>query len=146
MSPSGAARPSCSISTAVAVRAVGLSAQTVRMVARRYQQGGVAATIYEQPRTGPKEILSPATKQRLIAMVCSRPPNGSERWTTPLVAGEAIQRKGRPKSAARRFAHCCIPTTSNRREKKAVHRGVDAGVRRADGGRVETLCAADRSA
>src|SRR4051794_5925041 len=32
-------------------------------------------------------------KQRLIAMVCSNPPEGRARWTVRLVAQEAVKRK-----------------------------------------------------
>jgi len=39
------------------------------------------------------ELLDDSQKQRLIAMVCSSPPEGRARWTVRLVAQEAIQRK-----------------------------------------------------
>ncbi len=32
-------------------------------------------------------------KQRIIAMVCSRPPEGEARWTVRLIVEEAIKRK-----------------------------------------------------
>ena len=54
---------------------------------------GLEAAIYEKARSGADEVLTAATKQRIIAMVCSRPPDGAARWTTGLIAEEAIKRK-----------------------------------------------------
>ncbi len=39
------------------------------------------------------EVLDDSQKQRLIAMVCSSPPEGRARWTVRLVAEEAVKRK-----------------------------------------------------
>jgi hypothetical protein len=55
--------------------------------------GGVDAAIYEAPRPGADEVLSPSEKQRIIAMVCSAPPPGAARWNVRLIAEEAIKRK-----------------------------------------------------
>ena len=38
-------------------------------------------------------MLDESQKQRLIAMVCSNPPEGRARWTVRLVAEEAVKRK-----------------------------------------------------
>jgi hypothetical protein len=38
-------------------------------------------------------VLHDNLKQRLIAMVCSNPPQGRARWTVRLVAEEAVKRK-----------------------------------------------------
>src|ERR1039458_10527647 len=42
---------------------------------------------------GAAEVLEDSQKQRLIAMVCSSPPEGRARWTVRLVAQEAVKRK-----------------------------------------------------
>lgn len=70
-----------------------LTAQAIRNVARRYQQGGLERALYEKPRPGAAELLDDSQKQRLIAMVCSSPPEGRARWTVRLVAQEAVKRK-----------------------------------------------------
>jgi hypothetical protein len=49
--------------------------------------------LYERPRPGPAEILEASQKQRIIAMVCSQPPEGRARWTVRLVAEQAVKRK-----------------------------------------------------
>jgi len=44
-------------------------------------------------RPGAAELLDDSQKQRLIAMVCSSPPEGRARWTVRQVAQEAVKRK-----------------------------------------------------
>ncbi len=70
-----------------------LTAQAIRNVGRRYQQGGLDRALYEKQRPGAAEVLDDSQKQRLIAMVCSSPPEGRARWTLRLVAEEAVKRK-----------------------------------------------------
>ena len=53
---------------------VQLTAEAVRNIGRRYQQGGLERALYERPRPGAAEVLDDSQKQRLIAMVCSNPP------------------------------------------------------------------------
>jgi transposase len=70
-----------------------LTPQAIRNVGRRYQQGGLDRALYEKQRPGAAEVLDDSQKQRLIAMVCSSPPEGRARWTVRLVAEEAVKRK-----------------------------------------------------
>jgi putative transposase len=73
--------------------AVQLTAQAIRTIAKRYHQGGLDRALYERPRPGHAELLGASDKQRIIAMVCSQPPEGRARWTVRLVAAEAVKRK-----------------------------------------------------
>jgi putative transposase len=70
-----------------------LTAEAIRSIGRRYQQGGLDRALYEKQRPGATEVLDDSQKQRLIAMVCSNPPEGRARWTVRLVAEEAVKRK-----------------------------------------------------
>ena len=72
---------------------VPLTAEAVRNIGRRYQQGGLERALYERPRPGAAEVLDDSQKQPLIAMVCADPPEGRARWTVRLVAEEAVKRK-----------------------------------------------------
>ena len=76
---------------------VPLTSQTIRNIGRRYQQGGLERALYEKQRPGAAEVLDDSQKQRLIAMVCSSPPQGRARWTVRLVAQEAVKRKLAPR-------------------------------------------------
>ncbi len=73
--------------------AVPLTAQAIRNIGRRYLEGGLDRALYERQRPGAAEVLNDSQKQRLIAMVCSSPPEGCARWTVRLVAEEAVKRK-----------------------------------------------------
>lgn len=72
---------------------VALSSQAIRKLAHRYQQGGLERALYERQRPGAATVLDGSQKQRIIAMVCSDPPEGWARWTVRLVAEEAVKRK-----------------------------------------------------
>ncbi len=70
-----------------------LTAQAIRNLARRYQQGGLDAALYDQRHPGAAPKLDASQKQRIIAMVCGSPPEGRARWTVRLVAQEAVKRR-----------------------------------------------------
>ena len=72
---------------------VPFTAQAIRKVGHRYQQGGLERALYERARPGAAEVLEDSQKQRIIAMVCSGPPEGRSRWTVRLVVEEAVKRK-----------------------------------------------------
>src|SRR5260370_27437225 len=59
----------------------------------RYEQGGLDRALYEKERPGAAAVLEDSQKQRIIAMVCSDPPEGRARWTVRLVVEEAVKRK-----------------------------------------------------
>src|ERR1700680_2520460 len=62
-------------------RTIPLTAQAIRKIAHRYREGGLERALYERPRPGPVESLEDSQKQRIIALVCSQPPQGQARWT-----------------------------------------------------------------
>lgn len=72
---------------------VPLTAQAIRKIGHRYQEGGLERALYEKQRPGAEALLEDSEKQRIIAMVCSDPPEGFARWTVRLVAEEAIKRR-----------------------------------------------------
>ena len=74
-------------------KSVPLTAKAIREIAHRYENHGLEAALYERPRPGAKQVLDDSQKQRIIAMVCSDPPEGRARWTVRLVAQEAVKRK-----------------------------------------------------
>ena len=72
---------------------VPLTPQAIRKIGHRYRQGGLEEALYEKQRPGAAELLQDSQKQRIIAMVCSDPPEGRARWTVRLVAEEAVKRR-----------------------------------------------------
>jgi hypothetical protein len=74
-------------------RVVPLTPQAIRKVGHRYQEGGLERALYEKQRPGAAVLLEDSQRQRIIAMVCSDPPEGRARWTVRLVAEEAVKRR-----------------------------------------------------
>ena len=74
-------------------KVIPLTPQAIRRLGHRYQQAGLDGALYEKQRPGAAEVLDASQKQRIIAMVCSDPPQGQARWTVRLVAEEAVKRK-----------------------------------------------------
>ena len=102
---------------------VHLTDQAVRNLARRYQKGGLEAALYEKQRPGAAAVLETSQKQRIIAMVCSDPPDGRARWTVRLVAQEAVKRKLVPR-VGRETIRILLQDHDLKpwREKNVVHR------------------------
>jgi len=84
---------SLGVTAPTVARIVHLSPQAVRRIGHRYQEGGLGRALYERSGRGAQELLNASEKQRIIAMVCSQPPEGLARWTVRLIAEEAVKRK-----------------------------------------------------
>ena len=76
---------------------VRLSPKAVREIGWRYKDSGLDRALYDKQRPGAQSLLDDHQRQRIIAMVCSDPPEGRARWTVRLVAEEAVKRKLVPK-------------------------------------------------
>jgi putative transposase len=70
-----------------------LSEKAVREIGWRYKEQGLDRALYDKPRPGARPLLGSDERQRIVAMVCSNPPEGYARWTVRLIAGEAVKRK-----------------------------------------------------
>ena len=117
-----------------------LTPQAIRKVGHRYEQGGLESALYEKQRPGAMSVLDDSQKQRIIAMVCSAPPQGRARWTVRLVAEEAVKRKlvprvGRETIRILLLSHDLKPW----REKNVVRGEFGRGVHRQDGGRAQDI-------
>ena len=105
-------------------KVIPLTSQAIRRLGHRYEQAGLQGALYEKQRPGAAEVLDSSQKQRIIAMVCSNPPEGRARWTVRLVAEEAVKRKlvptvGREAIRILLLHHDLKPW----REKNVVRRG-----------------------
>ena len=79
-------------STAEIGAGVSLSAKTVWLTGKRYQQGGLERALFDAPRPGKTPALDQAQRQQVVALVCSPPPAGRARWTVRLLAEESVRR------------------------------------------------------
>jgi transposase len=117
-----------------------LTPQAIRKIAHRYEQTGFESALYEKERPGAAEVLDASQKQRIIAMVCSDPPEGRARWTVRLVAQEAVKRRlvprvGRETIRILLLDHDLKPW----RKKNVVRARTQRRVRRQDGRRAGNL-------
>ncbi len=67
-----------------------VSPGTVSNIKRRYFEGGRPSALYDKPRPGAKPKVDGEVEARLIALTCSDPPEGYERWTLRLLANELV--------------------------------------------------------
>ena len=112
------------VSAPQVAKVIPLTSQAIRRLGHRYEQAGLQGALYEKQRPGAAEVLDASQKQRIIAMVCSNPPEGRARWTVRLVAEEAVKRKlvptvGREAIRILLLHHDLKPW----REKNVVRRG-----------------------
>jgi putative transposase len=103
---------------------VGVAPKTVRAIARRYAEEGLEVALYEKPRPGQRRVLDAGQSQRIIAMVCSPPPQGQGRWSVRLIAQEAVKRKLVPR-VGRETIRILLQNHELKpwREKNVVRRG-----------------------
>lgn len=71
---------------------IGMTAMSARNIAWRYIQSGLESALKDCPRPGKPPSTDQKQKNRIIAMVCSSPPEGYARWTVRLIAEESIKR------------------------------------------------------
>jgi transposase len=72
---------------------VALTPKTVWRTSQRFRQGGLERALYERPRPGKAALLDTQQRQRIVALVCSPPPEGRARWTVRLLTEEVVKRK-----------------------------------------------------
>jgi putative transposase len=114
------------VSASQIARFVPLTAQAIRKVGHRFEQGGLDRALFDKSRPGAASLLDAAQQQRIIAMVCSEPPVGRSRWTVRLVAEEAVKRRlvprvGREAIRVMLLSHDLKPW----REKNVVRSGTE---------------------
>jgi len=64
---------------------------TVSNIKRRYLKGGLEQGLYDRPRPGAKPKINGEVEAHLIALTCSEPPEGYERWTLRLLADQLVE-------------------------------------------------------
>ncbi|MGI8548231.1 MAG: helix-turn-helix domain-containing protein [Gemmatimonadaceae bacterium] len=71
--------------------ALDVDRSTVARIRGRFVQGGCAAALIHRPsRATRSRTLSGADEAHLIALACSAPPTGRERWSVRLLAAEFV--------------------------------------------------------
>ena len=66
------------------------STRCIAEVRKRFCQGGLQRALYDAPRSGGPPKFTRKQQQRVIALVCTDPPEGRARWTLELICRHAI--------------------------------------------------------
>jgi transposase len=72
-------------------RNVGVGTATVYRTKQRFVEDGLDQALSEAPRPGQPRKLSSNDEALLVALACSKPPQGRARWTLDLLAGEMVR-------------------------------------------------------
>ena len=67
------------------------SVNTVQRVRRRYAEEGLDRALYDRPRPGGTPKLDARGEAQLIALACSKPPEGHTVWTLQLLADKLVE-------------------------------------------------------
>ena len=67
-----------------------VSQGTIYNLKKRYFSGGLDRALYEKPRPGAKPKIDGEVEAHLIALACSDPPEGYDRWTLRLLADRLV--------------------------------------------------------
>src|SRR5262245_2140398 len=64
---------------------------TLERLRRRFVEEGLEASLRERPRPGARPKLGPKEQAFVVALACTKPPEGRERWTMQLLADRIVE-------------------------------------------------------
>jgi hypothetical protein len=84
--------PSAPLHDDAVAQALGCHRNTVRNIRRRFVTAGLPAALYDKPLPprSPKKITG-EVQAHLLALACSTPPAGQQRWTLRLLAARLVE-------------------------------------------------------
>lgn len=71
--------------------ALRMGVATVERLRRRCVEEGLEAALRERPRPGARPKLGPKQQAYVVALACTKPPEGRERWTMQLLADRIVE-------------------------------------------------------
>jgi len=72
------------------IEAAIVSQGTIYNLKKRYFSEGLDRALYEKPRPGAKPKIDGEVEAHLVALACSDPPEGYDRWTLRLLADRLV--------------------------------------------------------
>jgi len=70
-----------------------ITVRTVFNIQKNYEEGGLAKALYDDPRPGTPAKFDDRIKAQIVAIVCSCPPEGFDRWTLNLIKERVVKSK-----------------------------------------------------
>ncbi len=64
---------------------------TLERLRRRFVEEGLEASLRERPRPGARPKLGPEEQAFVVALACTKPPEGRLRWTMQLLADRLVE-------------------------------------------------------
>ncbi len=71
--------------------ALDIASGTVCRAKKRFLEAGLEVALEDRPRPGRRPKLDEKGEAHLIALACSRAPEGHDHWTLRLLAGKAVE-------------------------------------------------------
>ena len=81
-------------STSTIARVLNINPGTVPAIKNYFLNGGIDAAVYDSPRPGAPEKFSPKDKAAIMALACTKAPEGYAKWSLNLLAEKAIKIEG----------------------------------------------------
>lgn len=75
----------------IIVEVLKVGVRTVERTRQKFVEEGMHIALNDRPRPGKKPKLDDKGRAYLIALACSEPPEGHERWTLQLLAGRLVE-------------------------------------------------------
>jgi transposase len=73
------------------VKALRIGVATVERIRRRFVEEGLEASLRERPRPGARPKLGPKERAFVVALACTKPPEGRHRWTMQMLADRVVE-------------------------------------------------------
>ena len=101
----------------------GVCISTSIKICARYRKGNLEKALYDRSRSGRPGKFTDKQKEKMVAMICSKPPNGCHRWTVRVIAEES-KRRGVTDRISRESVRLILQSHKLKpwREKNVVHR------------------------
>ncbi len=64
---------------------------TLERLRRRFVEEGLEASLRERPRPGARPKLGPKEQAFVVALACTKPPEGRRRWTMQMLADRLVE-------------------------------------------------------
>lgn len=74
--------------------ALDLASSTPHDIRRKYCEGGLDKALYDAPRPGKERKLSGKQEAKVVAIACTKPPDGYSNWTLNLLTEEVKSKLG----------------------------------------------------
>ena len=73
------------------VKALRIGVSTVERTRKRCVEDGVEAALRERPRPGARPKLGPKARAYVVALACTKPPEGRHRWSMQMLADKLVE-------------------------------------------------------